>query len=69
MWKWDSKKIWTVISCYLFSLLFYIFDLFLFYVAGTIHVQYKPSHSGVYKLNIKFGEIPVVGSPFVINVN
>ncbi|KAJ6647514.1 Filamin-A [Pseudolycoriella hygida] len=36
---------------------------------GTIHVQYKPSHSGVYKLNIKFGDIPVVGSPFIINVN
>lgn len=36
---------------------------------GTIHVQYKPSHSGVYKMNVRFGDIPVVGSPFVINVN
>lgn len=53
--------------------LFYIFkynvrnktDLF----AGTIHVQYKPSHSGVYHLNLKFGDVPVQGSPFVINVN
>ncbi|CAG7673166.1 unnamed protein product [Allacma fusca] len=36
---------------------------------GTIHVQYKPSHSGVYKLNLRFGDIPVVGSPFIINVN
>lgn len=43
--------------------------LFNFLSKGTIHVQYKPSHSGVYKLNIKFGEIPVVGSPFIINVN
>ena len=36
---------------------------------GTIHVQYKPSHSGVYKLNLRFGDIPVVGSPFIIHVN
>jgi len=36
---------------------------------GTIHVQYKPSHSGVYKLIIKFGEVPVIGSPFTIDVN
>lgn len=45
------------------------FQLLKFRFAGTIHVQYKPSNSGVYKLNIKFGEIPVVGSPFTINVN
>ncbi|KAG4076263.1 hypothetical protein HA402_014812 [Bradysia odoriphaga] len=35
---------------------------------GTIHVQYKPENSGVYKLNLKFGDVPVQGSPFTINV-
>lgn len=39
------------------------------FITGTIHVQYKPSDSGVYKLNIKFGDIPVQGSPFIINVS
>ncbi|KAJ6647375.1 Filamin-B [Pseudolycoriella hygida] len=36
---------------------------------GTIHVQYKPLLSGTYKLNVKFGDIPVQGSPFTIHVN
>jgi len=36
---------------------------------GTIHVQYKPQKSGVYRLHIKFGETHIQGSPFVINVN
>lgn len=36
---------------------------------GTIHVQYKPQKSGVYKLHIKFGDTHIQGSPFIIDVN
>jgi len=36
---------------------------------GTLHIQYKPSNSGIYKLHLKFGEAHVPGSPFTINVN
>lgn len=46
----------------------FIFVSFSKMFTGTIHVQYKPENSGVYKLNIKFGDIPVQGSPFTINV-
>ncbi len=36
---------------------------------GTVHVQYKPMNSGVYRLHLKFGDAHVPGSPFTIDVN
>lgn len=36
---------------------------------GTIHVQYKPSNPGLYKLHLKFGETHVQGSPFAVNIS
>jgi filamin len=35
---------------------------------GTTKVQYKPSTAGAYKLNLKFNNIPLPGSPFNIKV-
>jgi len=35
---------------------------------GTTKVQYKPTSAGAYKLNLKFNNIPLPGSPFNIKV-
>jgi len=35
---------------------------------GTIKVTYKPPVAGSYKMHLKFENIPLPGSPFVINV-
>jgi len=35
---------------------------------GTLKVTYKPAKEGAYKFHLKFGDIPVPGSPFAIQV-
>jgi len=35
---------------------------------GTLKVCYKPDKAGQYKIHLKFGDLHVPGSPFVINV-